>query len=979
MLQSELSRPFHPSNTMTVKFRPFMLVIRVTAIVVAGLLVYPSVSDAQVVQTKTIYTFTDQQYHPVVIQATDGNFYTVSQNGYAFGRGAILRITPAGQLTVIHEFTGQPNDGGYPSYSGFLQGTDGYLYGITREGGASNTGTFFRMTLDGSLTVLLSYDFGPSVSALVQAHDGNFYFVYNYRYHVGRLTPAGVFTQIAYCGDWGANCQGLSAPVEGDDGNLYGVIAGDSAGRGGVYKIPLSGKSSALHVFNGLDDGEDPVGALAKTPNGDLYGVTTKGGTYGSGTVFRLSGGVVTTLRSLPVGNQFYSDYDCGIVAGADGYLYATDANAVVIRIHPTQLSNSTSTLRCFRARLGRDGNIYGVSPGYPSWSLFQVKVVPVMALDRTSLQFGAVSNGSAFTQQSGNQLVRMTQTGAGAPAWTATTSSPWITVTPASGTGAVSLSVGVKHSSTLPLSGTRTGFVTVTYTDASPSSQTISVSLKITNSSTMPAGAFDTPTDNSTGLSGSIAVTGWALDDLGVTRVRIFRDPSTGETPGQLVFIGNGTFVDGARPDVAATFSTTPQNTRAGWGYILLTNFLPNGGNGTFRLHAYADDVEGNTTALGSKTITVDNANATKPFGAIDTPGQGATVSGYMNNFGWVLARGARRADPPGGGSVTAYIDGVQVGAPSGWTSRSDLSAAFPLAQYAGINTALGLFNMDISTLANGVHTIGWFVTDNQGAADGVGSRFFTVANGAALTTPVTSEQSSALRADDPTIPIVGRRGFDVSSPLRELPIERGLPTLHGQELDRFEVQLPGATSGHLRTHAGLMPLPIGSHLDPTTGTFTWQAGPAFLGEFELVFGDTRAVRIVIHPKSAGRGPQLVIDTPGDLEKPHYREGETIVVGGWAADLDAVQGSGVSTVHVWAYPADGRAPIWIGAATYGGDRPDVAALFGERFAKSGFSIAVRGLAPGNYYLAAFPWSTVQRTFTPAHVVQITVRPPEGD
>ena len=54
------------------------------------------------------------------------------------------------------------------------------------------------------------------------------------------------------------------------------------------------------------------------------------------------------------------------------------------------------------------------------------------------------------------------------------------------------------------------------------------------------------------------------------------------------------GKYLDGARPDVQALFPTSPRNTRAGWGYLMLTNFLPNLGNGTFRLTAIADDADG-------------------------------------------------------------------------------------------------------------------------------------------------------------------------------------------------------------------------------------------------------------------------------------------------------------------------------------------------------------------------------------------------
>ena len=46
-------------------------------------------------------------------------------------------------------------------------------------------------------------------------------------------------------------------------------------------------------------------------------------------------------------------------------------------------------------------------------------------------------------------------------------------------------------------------------------------------------------------------------------------------------------------------------------------------------------------------------NSTATAPFGAIDTPGQGETISGSnYANFGWVLSPGTRRA----GATAWAY-----------------------------------------------------------------------------------------------------------------------------------------------------------------------------------------------------------------------------------------------------------------------------------------------------------------------------------
>jgi hypothetical protein len=100
----------------------------------------------------------------------------------------------------------------------------------------------------------------------------------------------------------------------------------------------------------------------------------------------------------------------------------------------------------------------------------------------------------------------------------------------------------------------------------------------------------------------------------------------------------------------------------------------------------------------------------------------------------------------------------------------------------------------------------------------------------------------------------------------------------------------------------------------------------------------------------------------------------QPFALGGWAIDPDAEQGTGVSGLHVWAYPLGGGGPIFLGAATYGGARPDVGALHGERFRDSGFGLVVQGLPSGNYDLAVFAWSTEKGDFVPAKTVRVAIR-----
>jgi hypothetical protein len=163
----------------------------------------------------------------------------------------------------------------------------------------------------------------------------------------------------------------------------------------------------------------------------------------------------------------------------------------------------------------------------------------------------------------------------------------------------------------------------------------------------------------------------------------------------------------------------------------MLLTNFLPNQGNGTFTILAQAIDREGHQVVLGTKTIICDNAHAVKPFGAIDTPAQGGTASGKnFINWGWVLTP-QPNSIPTNGSTINVYIDGVAIGHPVYNNYREDIAGLFP--GYANSNGAVGYFYLDTTAYENGVHTIQWTAADNAGNNDGIGSRYFTIQNAGA------------------------------------------------------------------------------------------------------------------------------------------------------------------------------------------------------------------------------------------------------
>jgi hypothetical protein len=640
----------------------------------------------------------------------------------------------------------------------------------------------------------------------------------------------------------------------------------------------------------------------------------------------------------------------------------------------------------------GASARVGTLTIGGQTFTISQLGTGPTVSLDRSSLRYGATKSGGTVTAQTTAQILRLSQTAGAAVSWTATSNQPWLSVSPASGSGATDMTVTVAPGGVAsPV--TTSGAITLTLTGAGNFVAPVGVTLVTINTgtSTAPAGIVDTPLANATGVVGAIPVTGWSLDDVEVASVFICRATVAGESVAAdgrcggaaQVFLGEASFIDDARPDVAAAFPTRPRSYRGGWGYMILTNMLPGQGNGAYTLTMYAQDREGFIVLLGTRTITCDNAHATRPFGTIDTPAQGGTVSGsaYVN-FGWALTP-LPKFIPTDGSTIAVFVDGAAVGSPTYNNYRSDIATLFP-----GLNNtsgAIGFRAIDTTALANGMHTIAWTVSDNLGAAEGIGSRYFRVSNGVGSVTSAGELNAVASASVESVRPmaILGRVGWDRTASLRRLArSSSGRLMVRSEEVSRLELQFeaePGTLEGYLRVGESLTPLPVGSRLDAAAGVFTWHPGVGFVGSYDLVFvrrdGATvlsrQDVRVALRAKGSGFvGPQVVIDTPAsqaDVAQP-------FVLGGWAADLNAVDGTGVATLHAWAYPLTGGAPIFLGAATYGGARPDVAGVHGDQFLESGFGMEVSGLVPGNYDLAVFAWSTEAGDFVPARTVRVTVR-----
>ncbi len=322
-----------------------------------------------------------------LIQASDGNFYGTTFRGGPDALGTVFRMTPEGVVTVLHAFT--PTEDGVTPAASLLQAADGRLYGAAAFSPESFDGTLFSMTLDGAFTTLHRFagssDGAVPTAAPIQARDGNFYgttyysnnginaggtvykmtqggavsvlhtFVYpdegsptdvslveatdgNFygtaqsggAFNTGtafRLTPVGVVTVLhSFNGPDGVMPQ--AALIQAPDGNFYGTTGAGgynagSFGAGTVFRMTPDGTVTPLHVFTGGVDGSSPLAALILATDGNFYGTTSAGGEFNRGTVFWLTpDGVLTVLHSFAGSPNDGADPIGGLVQGSDGNLY---------------------------------------------------------------------------------------------------------------------------------------------------------------------------------------------------------------------------------------------------------------------------------------------------------------------------------------------------------------------------------------------------------------------------------------------------------------------------------------------------------------------------------------------------------------------------------------------------------------------------------------------------------------------------------
>jgi len=258
------------------------------------------------------------------IQGSDGNLYGATFSGGSEGGGVVYELTPSGTFTVLHNFCGNVNNcesGANPStivedangnlfgtafnllgvvfeitstrdyevlhrfypgvdgldpFTGLTLASDGNFYGMTMEGGTTDSGTIFEITPTGEFTSLYSFaspkGYDPAPGPLFQATDGSFYGATDYS------APPSSYGTIFRLSN-GLSPLVETAPVAGKVGQSI-IILGN--GLAGATSVTFNGVEAAFTV-------ESETYIKATVPKGATTGtvsVVTPRGTLNSNPQF---------------------------------------------------------------------------------------------------------------------------------------------------------------------------------------------------------------------------------------------------------------------------------------------------------------------------------------------------------------------------------------------------------------------------------------------------------------------------------------------------------------------------------------------------------------------------------------------------------------------------------------------------------------------------------------------------------------------
>jgi uncharacterized repeat protein (TIGR03803 family) len=292
-----------------------------------------------------------------------GNVPTLEMMRLMYRTAVLVLISAAAaaaaQAPVVLQDFGIGNlDGGNWLYAGLVMDNAGNLYGAAYYGGVYNHGVVYKLSPTGTggwkETVLYTFKGTPRgqdgagpYSAPTLDSAGNLYGTTAYGGVaakpcgstgcgvVYKLMPSGSTWQETVLYRFTATPDGFR-PYAGVDidaaGNLYGITSGGGTDNlGTIFELSPSAsggwKETVIHSFAGAD-GSNPEGMPVLDAAGNLWGTTYAGGTHNKGVVYKLSpqtggGWSIHVLHSFKSGTDGANPF-AGVTMGPDGSLFGT-------------------------------------------------------------------------------------------------------------------------------------------------------------------------------------------------------------------------------------------------------------------------------------------------------------------------------------------------------------------------------------------------------------------------------------------------------------------------------------------------------------------------------------------------------------------------------------------------------------------------------------------------------------------------------
>ena len=357
-----------------------------------------------------------------LVEASDGNLYGMTQFGGANSVGVLFKYTP-GLTSIVIKIDFATTNGAYP-YGSLILAANGKLYGMTSFGGTNGQGILFDYNVStGILTKQIDFNNSTNgaapLSKLFQASNG---FLYGTTFN-GGATNEGILFEYHIVGnilskvvDFSATSVGANpntSVIQAADGLLYGITpSGGPAGNGTLFSYnPVTALIQKKVDFSNSTNGSNPQAGLVMAPNGKLYGMASNGGNNLQGVLYEFdpvgevyakkvdfsypsSGGSPSGSLVLANNGNMYGLTPFGGTLG-DGVLfeYVPGSTSVTVKVN---FSNSTSGRNPYGSLvLASDGLLYGMTRyGGPSDQGVLFSYNPTNGAYASKFTFPVTSNG---------------------------------------------------------------------------------------------------------------------------------------------------------------------------------------------------------------------------------------------------------------------------------------------------------------------------------------------------------------------------------------------------------------------------------------------------------------------------------------------------------------------------------------------------------------------------------------------------------